>query len=70
MQVVRTRLRQKVPTGEAPRYTGLLQTFNLVWREEGFHALYSGLSPHLLVRLTGRIFMRVQTEVTAYSRSE
>lgn len=31
-----------------PKYHGLLQTFKLVFREEGFQALYSGLSPHLL----------------------
>lgn len=31
-----------------PKYHGLLQTFKLVFKEEGFQALYSGLSPHLL----------------------
>lgn len=47
-EVVRTRLRQPVPAGEQPRYTGLLQSFRLILAQEGAAALYSGLSPHLL----------------------
>jgi solute carrier family 25 protein 33/36 len=47
-EVVRTRLRQQPPPGQIPRYTGLWQTFKLVFAEEGFQALYGGLSPHLL----------------------
>lgn len=48
-EVVRTRLRQSPPPGwSKPKYHGLLQTFNLVLREEGMAALYGGLAPHLL----------------------
>ena len=48
-EVVRTRLRQAPPSGwSRPKYYGLLQTFSLVWREEGMAALYGGLAPHLL----------------------
>ena len=34
-EVVRTRLRQPVPDNGIPKYTGLLQTFKLVVKEEG-----------------------------------
>lgn len=48
-EVVRTRLRQAPPHGSTvPKYTGLVQSFNLVLKEEGIAALYGGLSPHLL----------------------
>jgi len=48
-QVVRTRLRQ-APTvaGGKPKYTGLVQCFKLVWKEEGMASMYGGLTPHLL----------------------
>lgn len=48
-EVVRTRLRQ-APTvaGGAPKYTGLIQCFKLVWKEEGLASMYGGLTPHLL----------------------
>lgn len=47
-EVVRTRLRQEPPPGQPRKYTGLLQTIKLVWREEGAASLYGGLSAHLL----------------------
>ncbi|ORY69265.1 mitochondrial carrier domain-containing protein [Leucosporidium creatinivorum] len=47
-EVIRTRLRQPAPPGQSPRYTSLLQSFRLVLLEEGWRALYGGLSPHLL----------------------
>ncbi|TVY53554.1 putative mitochondrial carrier [Lachnellula cervina] len=31
-----------------PKYTGLIQCFKLVWKEEGMVAMYGGLTPHLL----------------------
>jgi len=31
-----------------PKYTGLVQCFRLVWREERLAGLYGGLTPHLL----------------------
>lgn len=30
------------------KYTGLLQCFKLIWREEGLVSMYGGLTPHLL----------------------
>jgi solute carrier family 25 protein 33/36 len=46
-QVVRTRLRE-VPENGKQKYTGLLQCFRLIWKDEGFASLYGGLTPHLL----------------------
>ncbi len=47
---MRTRLRQAPtdPTSGAVKYTGLVHCFRTIWREEGFAALYGGLTPHLL----------------------
>lgn len=48
-EVIRTRLRQPPPSGSSvPKYRGLVQTFNLILKEEGAIAFYNGLSPHLL----------------------
>ena len=46
-QVIRTRLRQPLVNGKM-KYTGLLQTLQLVIREEGARSLYGGLSAHLM----------------------
>ncbi|KAG5982126.1 hypothetical protein E4U55_002273 [Claviceps digitariae] len=47
-EVARTRLRQAPTERGRPKYTGLVQCFKLVWREEGFIGLYGGLTPHLM----------------------
>ncbi|KAI8352542.1 mitochondrial carrier domain-containing protein [Mortierella sp. GBAus27b] len=47
-EVLRTRMRQVPGPGEAPKYTGLKQTFQLVLKEEGVAALYGGLTAHML----------------------
>lgn len=52
-EVVRTRLRQAPVTTSGSgiphlKYTGLVQCFKLVWKEEGMAALYGGLVPHML----------------------
>lgn len=47
-EVVRTRLRQPIPPGGAARYASLVQSFRLVVREEGWRALYGGMSAHLM----------------------
>lgn len=46
-EVVRTRLRQS-PGADGPKYTGLVQCFKLVWKEEGMAALYGGMTAHLM----------------------
>ena len=43
-EVVRTRLRQPVPDNGIPKYTGLLQTFKLVVKEEGVRRCVSLIS--------------------------
>ncbi|GAA5844020.1 hypothetical protein JCM5353_000550 [Sporobolomyces roseus] len=47
-EVIRTRLRQPPPASGIPKYTSLVQSFNLILREESWKALYGGMSPHLL----------------------
>jgi solute carrier family 25, member 33/36 len=48
-EVVRTRLRQAPENGSGRlKYTGLVQCFGRVWREEGMRGLYGGMTPHLL----------------------
>ena len=46
--MIRTRLRQPPPASGIPKYTSLVQSFNLILREESWKALYGGMSPHLL----------------------
>lgn len=47
-EVIRTRLRQPIIPNVPPRYTSLVQSFRRILAEEGWRALYGGLSPHLL----------------------
>ncbi|KAI8627041.1 mitochondrial carrier protein rim2-like protein [Xylariaceae sp. FL1651] len=47
-EVARTRLRQAPMADGRPKYTGLVQCFKIVWKEEGFIGLYGGLTPHLM----------------------
>ncbi|CAK7270608.1 Pyrimidine nucleotide transporter, mitochondrial [Sporothrix epigloea] len=47
-EVVRTRLRQAPMADGQRKYTGLVQCFVRVWREERIPGLYGGLTPHLL----------------------
>lgn len=47
LQVVRTRLRQAPMENGHLKYTGLVQCFRLIWKEEGMAALYGGLVPHM-----------------------
>ncbi|KAJ5591821.1 Mitochondrial carrier protein RIM2 [Penicillium hispanicum] len=46
-EVIRTRLRQAPMENGAPKYTGLLQCFRLIAKEEGLAGLYGGLTPHM-----------------------
>ncbi|KAK4200152.1 mitochondrial carrier domain-containing protein [Triangularia verruculosa] len=47
-EVARTRLRQAPMADGRPKYTGLIQCFKLVAKEEGMVGLYGGMTPHLL----------------------
>lgn len=46
-EVVRTRLRQAPMEDGRQKYTGLVQCFRLIWKEESMAALYGGLVPHM-----------------------
>lgn len=48
LQVVRTRLREAPTENGHVKYTGLVQCFRLIFREEGMAALYGGLVPHMM----------------------
>ncbi|KAJ4413442.1 Pyrimidine nucleotide transporter, mitochondrial [Neurospora sp. IMI 360204] len=47
-EVARTRLRQAPMDHGKPKYTGLIQCFKLVFKEEGMAGLYGGMTPHML----------------------
>lgn len=47
-EVVRTRLRQAPLQDGRLKYTGLVQCFSTILKEEGMASLYGGLTPHLL----------------------
>jgi len=47
-EVVRTRLRQAPQKDGRMKYTGIVQCFNTIWKEEGMASLYGGLTPHML----------------------
>ncbi|MCJ1332969.1 hypothetical protein MMC10_009663 [Thelotrema lepadinum] len=47
-EVARTRLRQAPTQNGQLKYTGLVQCFKTILKEEGVVALYGGLTPHLL----------------------
>ena len=47
-EVVRTRLRQAPMKNGRMKYTGIVQCFTMIWKEEGIAALYGGLTPHML----------------------
>lgn len=47
-EVARTRLRQAPLANGQLKYTGLIQCFKVVWKEEGMLGLYGGLTPHLM----------------------
>ncbi|KAL8972208.1 MAG: hypothetical protein Q9183_000666 [Haloplaca sp. 2 TL-2023] len=47
-EVVRTRMRQTPLEDGRLKYTGLMQCFSTIWKEEGVASLYGGLTPHML----------------------
>ncbi|KAK9459948.1 mitochondrial carrier domain-containing protein [Lipomyces oligophaga] len=56
-EVVRTRLRQRPLDNGKPKYTGLVNCFMTIWKNEGFVALYGGLTPHLMRTVPNSIIM-------------
>ncbi|KAL8897238.1 MAG: hypothetical protein Q9207_007312 [Kuettlingeria erythrocarpa] len=47
-EVIRTRMRQAPLQDGHLKYTGLVQCFSTIWKEEGMASLYGGLTPHML----------------------
>ncbi|CCC68298.1 hypothetical protein NCAS_0B02140 [Naumovozyma castellii] len=56
-EVVRTRLRQMPMENGKPKYTGLVQSFRVIIKEEGLASMYSGLTPHLMRTVPNSIIM-------------
>lgn len=56
-EVVRTRLRQAPLENGQLKYKGLVSCFKRVYLEEGFAALYGGLTPHLLRTVPNSIIL-------------
>lgn len=56
-EVVRTRLRQAPMENGKPKYTGLIQCFKLVIKEEGLASMYGGLTPHLMRTVPNSMIM-------------
>lgn len=56
-EVVRTRLRQAPTENGKAKYTGLIQCFKLVIKEEGFASMYGGLTPHLMRTVPNSMIM-------------
>ncbi|KAJ6186403.1 hypothetical protein N7519_007704 [Penicillium mononematosum] len=54
-EVIRTRLRQAPVENGRAKYTGLLQCFRLVAKEEGMAGLYGGLAPHMIRSLPSAV---------------
>ncbi|OQD63606.1 hypothetical protein PENPOL_c009G09975 [Penicillium polonicum] len=54
-EVIRTRLRQAPVEHGQPKYTGLVQCFRTIAKEEGMAGFYGGLAPHMLRSLPSAI---------------
>ena len=56
-EVVRTRWRQAPMVNNKLKYTGLIQSFRVIIKEEGLASMYSGLTPHLMRTVPNSIIM-------------
>ena len=63
-EVVRTRLREQAING-AFKYTGFLNTFNIIAKEEGIRGLYGGMGLHLLRSVPNAAVMFVTFELVS-----
>lgn len=69
-EVVRTRLRQAPGADGRPKYTGVIQCFRLIVKEEGLASMYGGLTPHLMRTVPNSIIMFGTWEVLIKMLSE
>lgn len=60
-EVIRTRLRE-----EGTKYTSFFQTLRTVPREEGYAALYRGLTTHLVRQIPNTAIMMCTYELVVY----
>ncbi|XDV27800.1 hypothetical protein PO909_031282, partial [Leuciscus waleckii] len=60
-EVIRTRLRE-----EGSKYRSFFQTLNMVVREEGYRALYRGLTTHLVRQIPNTAIMMCTYELVVY----
>ncbi|XP_056097132.1 solute carrier family 25 member 36-A [Rhinichthys klamathensis goyatoka] len=60
-EVIRTRLRE-----EGSKYRSFFQTLNMVVREEGYKALYRGLTTHLVRQIPNTAIMMCTYELVVY----
>lgn len=69
-EVLRTRLRQ-APVDGVVKYSGLLESFKLILKEEGVPALYGGMTAHLLrvVPNAAILFFCYELVITTYERN-
>ncbi len=63
-EVVRTRLREQAING-AFKYTGFLNTLNIIAKEEGIRGLYGGMGLHLLRSVPNAAVMFVTFELVS-----
>lgn len=64
-EVIRTRLRQAPLKNGQLKYTGVVQSFKLIVKEEGLASMYGGLTPHLLRTVPNSIIMFGTWELVA-----
>lgn len=60
-EVIRTRLRE-----EGSKYRSFFQTLSMVVREEGYRALYRGLTTHLVRQIPNTAIMMCTYELVVY----
>uniref|UniRef100_A0A672SFY3 Solute carrier family 25 member 36-A n=1 Tax=Sinocyclocheilus grahami TaxID=75366 RepID=A0A672SFY3_SINGR len=60
-EVIRTRLRE-----EGSKYRSFFQTLNMVIREEGYRAMYRGLTTHLVRQIPNTAIMMCTYELVVY----
>jgi len=55
LDVVKTRLqKQVIKPGQPAKYRGIVQSIALIYKEEGFFALWKGITPRLLRIMPGQ----------------
>jgi solute carrier family 25 citrate transporter 1 len=69
LDVVKTRLqKQVIKPGRKPKYTGIVQAIRLISNEEGYMALWKGITPRLMRIMPGQAitFMTYEAVSTAF----